>query len=89
MKNAFLYTYESELANMTPNKHFNFYKSGLDLKFPPAYCIERTIAMDGQGAFFLNVAESRKFDGLVVVDETFVVVVRPARSSDISFDFIV
>ena len=39
MKNDYLCTHESKLANMTPNKHFNYY-------------IERAVAVGGQGAYF-------------------------------------
>ena len=39
--------------------------------------------------FLLDAAESGKVDGLVVVDETFVIVVRPSRSGAVFFDFIV
>ncbi len=52
MKNDYLCTHESKLANMTPNKHFNYYKEGLDLEFLRAYCIERAVAVGGQGAYF-------------------------------------
>ena len=39
--------------------------------------------------FFLDATECGEVDGLVVVDEAFVVVVRPTRGGAVFFDFIV
>ena len=39
--------------------------------------------------FLLDATECGEFDGLVVVDEAFVVVVRPTRDGAVFFDFIV
>ena len=39
--------------------------------------------------FLLDAAESGVVDGLIVVDEAFVVVVRPTRGGAVFFDFIV
>ena len=39
--------------------------------------------------FLLDAAERGEVDGLVVVDEAFVVVVRPTRDGAVFFDFIV
>ena len=39
--------------------------------------------------FLLDAAESGEVDGLIVVDEAFVVVVRPTRGGAVFFDFIV
>ena len=39
--------------------------------------------------FLLDAAERGEVDGLVVVDEAFVVVVRPTRGGAVFFDFIV
>ena len=74
---------------MTPNKHFSSCKEGLDLEFLRMYRMEYAVAVGGRERIFLDVAERRKVDGLVVVDEAFVVVVRSIQSSAISLDFIV
>jgi len=39
--------------------------------------------------FLLDAAERGEVDGLIVVDEAFVVVVRPTRDGAVFFDFIV
>ena len=39
--------------------------------------------------FLLDAAESGEVDGLIVVDETFVVIVRPTRSGAVLLDVIV
>ena len=41
------------------------------------------------GVFLLDAAERGEVDGLIVVDEAFVVVVRPARGSTALPDFVV
>lgn len=41
------------------------------------------------GVFLLDAAERGEVDGLIVVDEAFVVVVRPTRGGAVFFDFIV
>ena len=40
LKNDYLCTHESELANMTTNKQFNSCKEGLDLEILREYCME-------------------------------------------------
>ena len=46
--------------------------------------------MGGLGLIFLlDTTVSREVDGLIVVDEAFVVVVRPTRDGAVFFDFIV
>ena len=46
--------------------------------------------MGGLGSIFLlDAAERGEVDGLIVVDEAFVVIVRPTRSSTVDIDFIV
>ena len=41
------------------------------------------------GVFLLDAAERGEVDGFVIVDEAFVVVVRPTRAGAVFFDFIV
>ena len=51
---------------------------------------EKEGVVGGLGSvFLLDAAESREVDGLVEVDEAFVVVVRPTRGCAVFLDFIV
>ena len=54
------------------------------------YLQVREGVVGGLGSIFLlDAAESGEVDGLIVVDEAFVVIVRPTRSSTVDIDFIV
>ena len=54
------------------------------------YLQVREGVVGGLGSIFLlDAAERGEVDGLIVVDEAFVVIVRPTRSSTVDIDFIV
>ena len=77
------------MANTTQNNHFSSYKEGLDLEFCGCIAWSEPSLWAARERIFLDVAERRKVDGLAVVNEAFVVVVRSVQSSAIGLDFIV